>query len=219
MVFIAAHVLLITLLQTLFDFLIWKEFSLQSLFDNIFCGISNIYFHNQINQYANRKKSNQKSVNGLQLAQQLVIESIIILENVVILVLVILDETLQNNTLVIGLVIGNFMLYLLGLALKMGYYKFFYIWNDVLWTDLKTLKADLVKVMRNKWIDFSNPKKGGMKMKDFHIPPKKGFSESSFQYLGFSVGNGKKSLENALTVSIGFHCLFVNFFAYDFLYA
>ena len=59
MVFIAAHVLLITLLQTLFDFLIWKEFSLQSLFDNIFCGISNIYFHNQINQYANRKKSNQ----------------------------------------------------------------------------------------------------------------------------------------------------------------
>ena len=48
-------------------------------------------------------------------------------------------------------------------------------------------------------------------MKDFHIPPKKGFSESSFQYLGFSVGNGKKSLENALTVSIGFHCLFVNF--------
>ena len=40
---------------------------------------------------------------------------------------------------------------------------------------------------------------------------KKGFPESSFQYLGFSVGNGKKSLENALTVSIGFHCLFVNF--------
>ena len=26
-------------------------------------------------------------------------------------------------------------------------------------------------------------------------------------------GNGKKSLENALTVSIGFHCLFVNFLA------
>ena len=152
MVFIAAHVLLITLLQTLFDFLIWKEFSLQSLFDNIFCGISNIYFHNQINQYVNRKSSNRKSVKGLELAQKLVIESIIILENIVILVLVILDAAFQDNTLVIGLMIGNFLLYLLGLALKMGYYKFFYIWNDVLWTDLKTLKADLVKVMQNKLI-------------------------------------------------------------------
>ena len=151
MVFIAAHVLLITLLQTLFDFLIWKEFSLQSLFDNIFCGISNIYFHNQINQYVNRKSSNRKSVKGLELAQKLVIESIIILENIVILVLVILDEAFQDNNLVICLMIGNFLLYLLGLALKIGYYKFFYVWNDVLWTDLKTLKADLVKVMRNKW--------------------------------------------------------------------
>ena len=84
------------------------------------------------------------------MAQKLVIESIIILENIVILVLVILDEAFQDNNLVICLMIGNFLLYLLGLALKMGYYKFFYIWNDVLWTDLKTLKADLVKVMRNK---------------------------------------------------------------------
>ena len=149
MVFIAGHVLLITILQTLFDYLVWKEFSLQSLFDNIFQGISNIYFHNQINQYVNRKSS-RKLVKGLELAHHLFIECIIILENTVMLILVILS---LDNMVILGLVIGSYLVYLLGLSIKMGFYKFCYIWNDVLWADLKTLKSDLLRVRKHEAVE------------------------------------------------------------------
>lgn len=145
MVFIAFHVLLITGIQTMFDKLVWNELSFKNFFDNLLNGIANIYFPNKINQYATGKS--ERHVKGLNFGQLLFMEMIIMIENCVMLISVLVR--FWNNTLVIGLIIGSFSCYLLGLAFKMAYYNFFYIWKHVVWTDLYQLKSE-IKAIRAK---------------------------------------------------------------------
>ena len=146
MAFIAFHVLLITGIQTIFDKLVWKELSFKSFFDNLLNGIANIYFPNKINQYATGK-SERQDVKGLNFGQLLLMEGIIMMENCVMLIAVLVK--FWHNTLAIGLIIGSFSCYLLGLALKMAYYNFLYIWKDVVWTDLYQLKSE-IEAIRQK---------------------------------------------------------------------
>ena len=146
MVFIAGHVIFVTMVQTVFDRYIRKELNKASFFDHLINGIANIYFHNQINQYMQEQSG--KQVKALDFGQQIFFESVILLENTVMLVTVIVS--FQTNTLAIGLMVGSFCLYIFGLALKMVYYKFFYIWKNVLWTDLKQLKASVVEIRQAK---------------------------------------------------------------------
>ena len=141
MVFIAAHVIFVTVVQTMFDRYIQKKTNRVSLFDNFINGIANIYFPNQINQYT---QSGKQQIKGLDFGQLLFMEFVILLENTVMLIAVIVS--FQNNGLAIGLKVGSFVFYILGLALKMVYYKFFYIWKNVLWTDVKQLKQAVVKM-------------------------------------------------------------------------
>ena len=149
MAFIAAHVVFVTVVQTVFDRHIGKEVTKATLFDNFINGIANIYFHNQINQYdVVEEKSGRQQVKALDFGQQLFMESVILMENTAMLVTVIV--TFQTNKLAIGLMIGSFCLYILGVVLKMVYYKFFYVWKDVLWTDLKQLKSAVVEMRKSK---------------------------------------------------------------------
>ena len=148
MVFIAVHVIYVMVVQTVFDIYIRKELNKATLFDNFINGIANIYFHNKINQYVEEDKSGRTQVKALDFGQQLFMELIILLENTAMLVTVIV--TFQTNKLAICLMTGSFSLYILGVALKMVYYKFFYIWKDVLWTDFKQLKAAVMQMRKSK---------------------------------------------------------------------
>ena len=147
MAFIAFHMLLITLFLTVFDKIVWKEFSLKQLFDNLLNGIANIYFPNKINQYATSGKNDRQHVKSLHFGQLMLMEIIIMIENVFMLVAVLVK--FWNNTLAIGLIAGSFGCYLLGLGLKMLYYNFFHIWKDVLWTDLSQLKSEINAIRQN----------------------------------------------------------------------
>ena len=146
MLFIFGHVIFVTMVKTAFDKFIGKKLSKASFFDHLINGIANIYFHNQINQYM--KEQSGKQIKALDFGQQLFFEFIILLENTIMLISVIVAY--QTNTLAIGLMSGSFFLYIFGLALKLVYYKFFYIWKNTLWTDLKDLKSSIMKIRNAK---------------------------------------------------------------------
>ena len=146
MVFIFVHVVFVTIVETAFDRFIRKELNKASFFDHLIHGIANIYFPNQINQYGQEQSG--KQVKGLVFGQQLFFEFIIVLVNTVMLIKVIVKY--QSNTLAVGLISGSFCLYIFGLAMKLVYYKFFYIWKNVLWTDLKDLKSSIMKIRNAK---------------------------------------------------------------------
>ena len=141
MVFIVAHVLCSLLIQTAFDKYLRKDLNIATLFDNLLNAIANIYFHNKINRFSEEKSGNPKA---LEFGSKWIMEFVIFLENIGMLIVVLIK--FADNPLAIGIMIGSFCLHILGNLLKLMYYQFFYIWKDVLWTDLKKFKKSVVEM-------------------------------------------------------------------------
>ena len=148
MVAIACHVTFLTSLQIIFDHIVWNELSMKSIFDNTFNGIANIYFHNQIHQYSDDDKTAKRNMKALEHGQEIFTECIIILENIIMMIVVIVN--FQGNALAVGLVTASFGLYLLGIGLKIVYYRYLYIWRDLFWTNLVKLPLELKKILNKR---------------------------------------------------------------------
>ena len=140
MVFIVGHIILIATFQITFDYKIWKDLKKRDFLEFIFNGVANIYLHNQIIRY-DGKRSEERRVNALELGQTLVFECIMILENIAMAVTV--SIYFRRNRLVLVVIWLSFLLYIIGFALRLLYFKFFYIWKNIVFKDLHKLKSEL----------------------------------------------------------------------------
>ena len=116
----------------------------KDLVEIFYNGIANIYLHNKIKCFSEEAEN----VSALELGQKLIIETIIIVENVGMAAAVYIK--FSDNGLAIGLIWGSFFLYFLGFCFRLGYYKFWYIWKNVLISDLKMLPSELSRIRNDR---------------------------------------------------------------------
>ena len=121
---------------------IGQKFNAQLVLYSCLFGLANLYCPNWISyQNSDEKVSGQHSYTILR---EFVIQMIFILENLIMLSVVIYSATVAEGSVIYGqtvlmyLAIIATVIHLIGVCLRVVYYKNYHIWRNILWKDFKS---------------------------------------------------------------------------------
>ena len=121
---------------------IGQKFNAQLVLYSCLFGLANLYCPNWIS-YQNSDE-NVSGKHSYTILREFVIQMIFILENLIMLSVVIYSATIAEGSVIYGqtvlmyLAIIATVIHLIGVCLRILYYKNYHIWRNILWKDFKS---------------------------------------------------------------------------------